>query len=223
MPYLPPRVECPYIGAPPRVQWRVAQAGRIGSGQIGRPGRKMLDRRDGNAHAVAPSHQHTVLGPAQIRNTHGKPYPDRQESHGKGEGCNVCEHAMAKIVRFFPVALIARQIVRRAMLLNRVAQVPALTRRSQGSRPELKHAVLPIRRDRRRNNGPLGFHWCQLRDILNLFSTLATRLPENVGMAGTLSLHSLVEPAVVDSKPTIFRGADDVRVAVSKSDVGIIV
>ena len=183
----------------------------------------MLGRRDGNAHAVPPSHQYTVLGPAQIRNTHGKPYPDRQESHGKGEGCNVCEHAMAKIVRFFPVAFIARQIVRRAMFLNGVALVPALGRRSQGSRTKLKHAVLPIRRDRRRNNGPLGFHWCQLRDILNLFSTLATRLPENVGMTRTLPLKSLMEPAIVDSKPAIFRGADDVSVAVSKSKVRIIV
>ena len=27
-----------------------------------------------------------------------------------------------------------------------------------------------------RRNGPLGFHCCQLRDILILFSTLATRL-----------------------------------------------
>jgi len=184
----------------------------------------MLDLRGGNTHAVAPSHQYAVLGPAQIRNTHGKPDSDRQESHGKGEGCNICKHAMAKIVRFFPVALIARQIVRLAMFLNKVAQDPALTRRrSQGSRPELEDAVLPIRRGRSRNNGPLGFHWCQLRDILNLFSTLATRLPENVGTAGSLSLQSLMEPAVIDSKPAIFRGADDVRVAMSKSDVGIVV
>jgi hypothetical protein len=33
-----------------------------------------------------------------------------------------------------------------------------------------------------RCNGPLGFHWCQLRDMLMLFSTLATRLTGNVGM-----------------------------------------
>ncbi len=184
----------------------------------------MLGVRGGYAHAVATPHQHTVLGPAEIRNTHGKPDADGGQGDGKGKGRDIREHAVAKIVRLFPGALIARQIVRLAMFLNRVVQYPALTRRrSHGSRPELEHAVLPVRRDRSRNNGPLGFHWCQLRDILNLFSTLAARLPENVGTAATLSLQSLMEPAVVDSKPAIFRGADDVHVAVSKSYIGMIV
>jgi hypothetical protein len=49
---------------------------------------------------------------------------------------------------------------------------------SHGARPELDHAMLFFR-----CNGPLGFHWYQSRDILILFSTLATPLTENVGMA----------------------------------------
>jgi hypothetical protein len=48
------------------------------------------------------------------------------------------------------------------------------------ARPEFEHLMLFLRR-----NGPLGFHCCQSRDILILFSTLATRLTENVGMALT--------------------------------------
>jgi hypothetical protein len=48
----------------------------------------------------------------------------------------------------------------------------------QGARPEFEHAMLLFRR-----NGLLGLHCCQLRDILILFSTLATRLTENVDMA----------------------------------------
>jgi len=35
-----------------------------------------------------------------------------------------------------------------------------------------------------RRNGLLGFHCCQLRGIVVLFSTLALRLTENVDMAG---------------------------------------
>src|ERR1700753_3518227 len=87
----------------------VTKAGCIGSGEMGRSGRKMLGRRGGNAHAVAPSHQHAILGPAQIRNIHGEPYSDGGQGDCKGEGCDVRKHAVAKIVRFFPGALIAGQ------------------------------------------------------------------------------------------------------------------
>src|ERR1700687_2050661 len=38
-----------------------------------------------------------------------------------------------------------------------------------------------------------------------------------------LSLQSLMEPAVVDSNPAVFRGADDIRVALPKTNVGMIV
>src|ERR1700721_1888586 len=74
----------------------------------GRPGRKMLDMRGGGyPHAVAPPHQHTVLGPAQIRNAHGEPQSDGGERDRKSEGRNIRQHAAAKIVRFIPVPLIA--------------------------------------------------------------------------------------------------------------------
>src|SRR6266404_8027377 len=38
-----------------------------------------------------------------------------------------------------------------------------------------------------------------------------------------LSLQSLMEPAVIDSKPTIFRDAENIGVAVPKTNVGMIV
>ena len=89
---------------------------------------------------------------------------------------------MAKIVRFIPVSLIARQVIRLlpgVLLKTLVARGPPPARRvGQGARPEFEHAMLIFRR-----NGLLGLHCCQLRDILVLFSTLATRLTENVDMA----------------------------------------
>jgi hypothetical protein len=42
-------------------------------GETGRFGSKMLNTRVGKLSAIPPSHQHTVLGPAQIRNAHGEP------------------------------------------------------------------------------------------------------------------------------------------------------
>src|SRR6202048_1713781 len=119
----------------------------------------MLDMRRGNARAIAPSHQHAVLGLAQIRNTHGEPYSDSRQRDGKSEGRNVRQQALAKIVRLIPVSLIARQVTPR-VLLSLVAQVPPPTRRvSQGAWPEFEHAMLFFR-----GNGPLGFHCCQLRE-----------------------------------------------------------
>jgi hypothetical protein len=151
-------------------------------GQTGQPGREMLDMRRGNARAVAPPHQHAVLGLAQIRNAHGKPYSDGRQRHGKSEGRDVRQHALAKIVRFSPVSLIARQIIRLwpgVLLKSLAGRLPPPARRvSHGARPELEHAMLFFR-----CNGPLGFQWYQSRDILILFSTLATPLTENVGMA----------------------------------------
>jgi hypothetical protein len=146
-------------------------------GQIGRSSLKLLEMRRGNAGAIAPAHQHAVLGLAQIRNAHGEPDSDRRQRHGKSQGRNVCQHATAKIVRFIAISLVARQVVRllRGVVLKRlVARVPRPAgRASQGSRPKFEHAMLFLRRD-----GLLGFHCCQLRDILVLFSTLARCLTE---------------------------------------------
>jgi hypothetical protein len=142
---------------------------------------KMLGVRRGNMRAVAPSHQHAILGFAQIRNAHGEPYSDRGQRDGKSEGRNIRQHALTKIVRLISVPFVARQVVLWLSLLrlSRLTQLSPPTRRlKRGARPEFEHAVLFFRR-----NGPLGFHCCQLRDILILFSTLATRLTENVGMA----------------------------------------
>ena len=158
-------------------------AGRTGlTGQTRQPGLKLLEMRRGNAHAIAPPHQYAVLGLAQIRNAHGKPYSDGRQRDGKSEGRNVRQHAMAKIVRFIPVSLTARQVIRLlpgVLPKSLVASGPPPARRvGQGARPEFEHAMLLFRR-----NGLLGLHCCQLRDILILFSTLATRLTENVDMA----------------------------------------
>jgi hypothetical protein len=171
--------------------------GRIGSkARWTGLGLKMLDMRRGNARAIAAAHQHAVLGGTEIRNAHREPYADGGQRDGKGEGRNVRQHAMTKIVRFFPVALIPRQVIRllpgvllasvflpsvfmRSVLMRSFrAKVSLRTRRpSRATRPEFEHAMLFFR-----CNGPLGFHLCQLRDMLMLFSTLATRLTGNVGM-----------------------------------------
>jgi hypothetical protein len=70
---------------------------------------------------------------------------------------------MAKIVRFIPIPLIARQIVRLRPdipLWSPVARIsPRSGRVSQGTRPEFEHPMLIVRL-----NGPLGFHCCQLRN-----------------------------------------------------------
>src|SRR5258707_8893854 len=139
-----------------------------------------LEMRRGNARAIAPPHQHAILGLAQIRDAHGKPNSNRGQRHGKGEGREVRQHAMAKIVRFFAGEFIARQIVRlaaRVLLPNRVAEGPPARGLRQGARPELEHAVLFFR-----CNGPLGFHCWQFREILTLFSMAHARLAENVDM-----------------------------------------
>jgi hypothetical protein len=159
---------------------------------------------DGYTDTIVPSHQHAILGPAQIRDAHSQPQSDGRQCHGEREGREVCQHAMAEIVRFIPLALIARQIVRLlqgVFPLSMPAKTPSaqelsaratrelstqdlstracsLTRREGlGARAEFEHAVLFLRR-----YGPLGFHCCQLRGILTLFSTPAARLAENVDM-----------------------------------------
>lgn len=149
-----------------------------------RPGSKKLAMRRINVRAIAPPRQYAILGFAHIRNAHGQPYSDGHQGDRESDGSNIREHAMAKIVRLIPGAFIARQVVGlgiggcRLNLPARVA-LPNL-KADRVARPEFEHLMLFLRR-----NGPLGFHCCQSRDILILFSTLATRLTENVGMAQT--------------------------------------
>src|SRR5258708_4187819 len=121
-----------------------------------------------NVRAIAPPHQHAILGLAQIRNAHGKPYSDCRQRDGKSERRDVRQHAVMKIVRLFPISLVARQIIRflpAVGLPNLIAPVSPLTRRvNRGARPKFEHAVFVFR-----SNGPLGFHWCRFRDFLLLY------------------------------------------------------
>ena len=110
--------------------------------------------------------------------------PTAGQRDGKGEGRDVGQHAMAKIVRFFPGPLVARQVIRLVsdiLLESRLARIAQPSRRARrGARPELEHAVLFFRRD-----GPLGFHCCQLRDHPDLcLARPHVRLTENVDTAG---------------------------------------
>ena len=165
----PAGVECPYNGAPPRVQWR--RQWRVGlRAKKPNSGPKMLEMRGGNARAIAASHQHAILCLAQIRNAHGEPYSNGRQRDGKSEGGNVRQHPMAKIIRFVPGLFMVRPIVRSGIFpRRRLARVCPPTRRmSQGARPEFEHAVLFVRR-----HGLLGVHCCQLRVVLTLFSTPA--------------------------------------------------
>src|SRR3954464_13548201 len=110
MPHPPSGVGCPYIGATPRIQWRRATTLWAWRGRIGRSAPEMLEMRHRDARAVAPSHQHAILGLAKIRDADGQPYPDRDQRHGKGKGRDVGQHAMAKVVRFVAVPFIAREV-----------------------------------------------------------------------------------------------------------------
>src|SRR3954451_1164758 len=68
--------------------------------------------RHGNAGAIAAAHQYAILGFAQIGDAHGEPDADPDQRHRERKGREVRQHAMAEIVRFFPCAFIACQIVR---------------------------------------------------------------------------------------------------------------
>ncbi len=77
-----------------------------------------------------------------------------------------------------------------------------------------------------RRNGPLGFHCCQLRDILILSSTLRGRVSQKMltcRECENLSFQSLMELAVVDSKPAVLRCIEDIGVAVAEANVGMVV
>src|SRR5205814_3547563 len=109
-----------------------------------------LEMRRGDMRAIAPAHQHAILGVAKIRDAHRQPYSDRGQCNGKGKSGDVGQHAMAKIVRIIPRLLKARQIVRLAAsrVLARIllAQMP-WGWLSHRARPEFEHAVLLFRHD----------------------------------------------------------------------------
>src|SRR3984893_3344314 len=158
---------------------------RAGLGAKRQPGLKMLEMRRRDTRAIPPSHQHAVLGLAQIRDAHGQPDSNGGQRDGKSEGGDIRQHPTVKIVRFVAVPLVAGQIVRLGLgvfVERPVTRLPSSARRvNQGARPKLEHAMLFFRYVRR--NRPLGLHGYQLRDILMSFSTPATRLTENLGMA----------------------------------------
>jgi hypothetical protein len=93
---------------------------------------------------------------------------------------------MAKVVRLVTRSLEAGQIIgltQGLFVLSSGAGICSPAGRvSQSPGPELEHAVL-FSLIFRGNNGPLGFHGCQLRDILTLSSTLAAQITGNVDMA----------------------------------------
>src|SRR5688572_7096139 len=122
-----------------------------------------------NRGAVAPSHQHAILGLAEIADGDRKPYSDRGQRDGEGEGRDVGKHAMAEFVRFLGGSFEAREILRR--LPRRIFR-----RMRRSARPEFEHAMLVVR-----CKGLLGFHCCQFREGPVSFSTPAMPLTENVG------------------------------------------
>src|SRR5216683_1444376 len=172
MPGPPSGVEVPVYRSAAPSSMEARYGGRIGLRQKGVCRLERLAVRCRNVRAIAPPHQHAVLGLAQVRNAHGEPYSDRGQRDGKGKGRNVCQHAMTKVVRLIPVPLVARQVVLWLSLLAQLAQgfSPPTRRVNRGARPEFEHAVLALRR-----NGLLGFHCCQLRDFLTLSNLARSR------------------------------------------------
>src|ERR1043166_790905 len=61
----------------------------------------------GDAGAIAPAHQHAILGLAEIGDAHGQPDPDRGQRYRERECRKVRQHAMTEIVRFVPRAFVA--------------------------------------------------------------------------------------------------------------------
>jgi hypothetical protein len=143
--------------------------------EAGRQGGSVLAVQDGvrpeklamrriKAGAVALPSQYAILGLAQIRNAHGKPYADGHQGDRKSNGSDVGEHALAKVIRVIPGALIARQIIGLGTVVFRFSR-PGLVirparRTDRVAWPELEHLMLLLRR-----NGPLGFHCCQSRGL----------------------------------------------------------
>jgi hypothetical protein len=130
----------------------------------------------GNLDAIVAAHQDTILGSSQVGYAHGEPNADRQQGHSEREGRNICQHAMAEVVRLFPQPLVAGKIIRNLELANSVGRIcPKARCRNLAARPELQHTMLIVRGER--NNGPLGFHGCRLRETAGFFSTHTLPLP----------------------------------------------
>jgi len=119
---------------------------------------------DGNPHAVASPHQHTILGPAQIGNAHGKPDTDRGQRDGKSEGGDIGKHALTEIVRFVPRTFIPRQVELFGELVLALRQSDGIAvpgrRLRRSSRPELQHAVFFLS-----HNWSLGLHGFTLSNV----------------------------------------------------------
>ena len=131
----------------------------------------------GNAGAVVPSHQHAILGFAQVGDAHRKPDADCRQRDRECKGGNVGEHAVAKIVRFLRLALNVRQAF--GFVANFLL-APA-GRLCRGTRPELDDAVVVIRAD-----GPLSFHCCWSEGVSRaLSSTGSVPLTVNVDVTST--------------------------------------
>ena len=160
-------VECPYIGAQPLVQWSLAAPMEAGFGaKIGTFEPELSAARDRrNLGTVAPSHQDAILGLAEFGDAHREPYADRGQCDGEGEGGEIRQHAVTKIVRLLPRPLIARQVVG---LLPGVLLRWTAGRLRRCTRPEPEHAVFVIRTD-----WPLGFHCCWSEASVSHFSTPA--------------------------------------------------
>ena len=60
--------------------------------------------------AVMASHQHTILGSAEMGDAHRQPYSDSEQGHREGESGDIGQHPLPIIVGLFRDALIARQV-----------------------------------------------------------------------------------------------------------------
>ena len=125
----------------------------------------------GNLDAIVASHQDTILGPAQMGNTHGQPDADRQKSDGECAGCDIRQHPLPVIIDFLGDALIARQVVGDLKPMHKRRLICPLGEGRPGARPEWEHPVLLFLRGR--CDRSLGSHGCQLQGSSALSSTPA--------------------------------------------------
>jgi hypothetical protein len=79
--------------------------------------------------AVVTSHQHTILGSAELGDAHRQPYADSEQGHREGESGDIGQHPLPIIVSLFRDAFIARQIVGNLETTNEWRLVAALAKR----------------------------------------------------------------------------------------------
>ncbi len=174
-------IECPYIGAPPRVQWQrpaglaPVQADRPlrRAGKLGRGFGETSDMRGADAPAIPPTHQHAILKVAQLGDAHGQPYTNRDQHCGQAGCSGICQHTMMEVVRRRPVPLIARQIIRLGQVRFSILRplfawfIAVMRRPAQRTRPELEHTVLFIAGNRLLGSDrQLGLHRRPVRKFL---------------------------------------------------------